>query len=158
MILSSLLPGIAYIFLKYLFNLIFIKFGIDSSLNVATAIFFPVIIYFYTKNKKYTVTSIFFAAVCILIKKNSLPFVLLVGPISEEIVFREFCFKNNDKTLMVLSSLLFAIGHTGLINIFLAFVFGIVLCQIKNTRGLKSCVLLHSTVNFIVLILNFLLI
>lgn len=155
MIISNLLPGIGYILLKYLLGILFTKLGVSDVLNLTTAILLPIVIYLYSKNIKYTVASIVVVIISIVFRNIDVIFVLLLGPISEEIVFRGLCLKNDNKLLMVLSSLLFSIGHTGLINIILAFCLGMILCLIKNTRGLNSCVIIHCVINIIIFLYQF---
>lgn len=155
MIISNLFPGISFIILKYLLGLLFTEIGISNVLNLTTALLFPIVIYLYTKNQKYTLISIIISIISIFIRNMDFIFVVLLGPICEEIVFRGMCLKSDNKLLIVLSSLLFGISHTGIINIVLAFCLGVVLCIIKNTRGLNSCVIIHCIINLIIFFYHF---
>lgn len=85
---------------------------------------------------------------------------VIVGPLVEEIIFRylligELSKFNNKLITILLGSFIFAIMHTGLINIIYAFALGIILSviYIKN-RNLTSSIIVHSSANLMTLFLT----
>ena len=85
---------------------------------------------------------------------------VIMGPLSEEIVFRGILLDdlikyNNKFVSILLSSFIFGILHRDLISMIYAFIFGIVtgVVYLKD-RNLTNCILVHASGNFIVLLLT----
>lgn len=83
---------------------------------------------------------------------------VIVGPLAEEIIFRYILIgkleKFNSRIITILlASLIFALVHSGIINIIYTFILGIILNTIylKNKNLLYPFVV-HSSANFIVLL------
>lgn len=85
---------------------------------------------------------------------------VIIGPIIEEILFRFILTNNllkfNNKTnTILLSSLLFGLTHTGLINILYAFILGITLNTIFiKKNNIINTIIIHSSANLISLYLT----
>ena len=85
---------------------------------------------------------------------------IIMGPLSEEIVFRGILLDdlskyNNKFIAILLGSFIFGILHRDLISMIYAFIFGIVtgIVYLKD-RNLTNCILIHASGNFIVLLLT----
>ncbi|MBE6912266.1 MAG: CPBP family intramembrane metalloprotease [Ruminococcaceae bacterium] len=78
---------------------------------------------------------------------------LFLGPFVEEFVFRGILFRMYGKVLgvagaILMTSLLFAISHTGIAQMIYAFVLGIVLCMVRiRSKSLWNAVALHMSFN-----------
>lgn len=85
----------------------------------------------------------------------------ILGPILEEIMFRgliyDYLKEEDKKQSMILTTVLFALSHTGIINILYAFVLGIILIYLKeHYKSLKAPIFFHIGVNVIaILFTNF---
>lgn len=85
---------------------------------------------------------------------------VIIGPIIEEILFRFILTNNllkfNNKTnTILLSSLLFGLTHTGLINILYAFTLGIILNIVFiKKNNITNTITIHSSANLISLYLT----
>lgn len=84
---------------------------------------------------------------------------VIVGPLAEEIIFRYILVEkiekfNNRIFTILISSFIFSIMHTGIINIIYTFILGIILNTIylKN-KNLLYPLIVHSSANFITLFL-----
>ena len=85
----------------------------------------------------------------------SLVSICVIGPISEELLFRGIVFGQSKKLLgclpsVLLSSLLFSAGHQGSLLIILSFFSGILFCMLYLlTRSIVFVILVHIFVNII---------
>ena len=84
---------------------------------------------------------------------------VIVGPIIEEIIFRYILINklnsfNNRFISIVISSIIFALAHNGIINIIYTFILGMILgiIYIKD-KNLLNSIVLHSSANLISLFL-----
>ena len=81
-------------------------------------------------------------------------FVVLLGPIAEELVFRKFLIDRmapyGEKLAVFLSALMFGLFHGNLSQLFYAFALGLVFGYVYlRTRKLRYSALLHMFINFI---------
>ena len=77
--------------------------------------------------------------------------VVIIGPMIEEIVYRAFVFgylrKISLYMAMIVSSLLFAVGHQGIVIMILAFFVGMLLSLIYTQYSLVETIVFHSILN-----------
>lgn len=98
----------------------------------------------------------------LLIRKYTImPFyVIVVGPILEEIVYRKIIYKFLEKKIgfissSIISSLLFSAGHFSLDRLLPYFFIGIILCYIyKKTSSILSTITIHMMLNFIAILVS----
>lgn len=95
---------------------------------------------------------------------NKEPFNILIiistgvlGPILEEIMFRgliyEYLKEENKKQAMILTTILFALSHTGIINILYALILGIILIYLKDKyKTINAPISFHIGVNVIAIL------
>lgn len=78
----------------------------------------------------------------------------ILGPIFEEILFRYDTYNKlqkiyNFKISTVLTSIVFALLHSGIITVIYAFILGLILCYIyKKTKNILYPIILHMSANF----------
>lgn len=78
----------------------------------------------------------------------------ILGPIFEEILFRYDTYNKlqkiyNFKIATILTSIVFALLHSGIITIIYAFILGLILCYVyKKTKNILYPILLHISANF----------
>jgi membrane protease YdiL (CAAX protease family) len=84
----------------------------------------------------------------------------IVGPIFEEYIFRYYLLNklkefNKPTTAIILNSLIFAILHQTLINMFFALILGLILnITYHNSQNIKSSILVHIGSNLIAIFLT----
>ena len=84
----------------------------------------------------------------------------ILGPILEEMMFRGLIYnylkEENQKQGMLLTTLLFALSHTGLFNMLYAFILGIILIYLKERyTSLKAPISFHIGVNTMAILFTF---
>lgn len=85
---------------------------------------------------------------------------VIVGPLVEELIFRnilinKLLFFNNKIVAIILASFIFAIMHSGIINIIYTFILGIILNTVYiKGKNLLYPLIIHSSANFVVLFLE----
>lgn len=78
---------------------------------------------------------------------------VVLGPIIEEYLFRGMIYnglkKNfNDKKSMIITSIVFAITHTNIIQMIYAFLLNIILVKVyEKYKNINSCIIIHSMSN-----------
>lgn len=78
---------------------------------------------------------------------------VILGPIIEEYLFRGMIYnglkKNfNDKKSMIITSIVFAITHTSIIQMIYAFLLNIILVKVyEKYKNINSCIIIHSMSN-----------
>ena len=78
---------------------------------------------------------------------------VILGPIIEEYLFRGMIYnglkKNfNDKKSMIITSIVFAITHTNIIQMIYAFLLNIILVKVyEKYKNINSCIIIHSMSN-----------
>ncbi len=78
---------------------------------------------------------------------------VILGPIIEEYLFRGIIYnglkKNfNDKKSMIITSIVFAITHTNIIQMIYAFLLNIILVKVyEKYKNINSCIIIHSMSN-----------
>jgi len=83
----------------------------------------------------------------------------IIGPILEELVFRGIVYNklksfNKPITSIIITSIIFSIMHTSLLNIPYAFILSLVLIYIyEKNKTLKAPILLHISANTIIILL-----
>jgi len=124
--------------LKYYFPLILIGIFLATVLNM--------IIFKYINVKDITTLSLILSIIASGI----------VGPILEEILFRYILLNRlltfNSKTLsIIISAIVFALFHNGIINIIYAFILGLILSIIYlKYKNIKTSIIIHISANMIV--------
>ena len=85
----------------------------------------------------------------------------ILGPILEELVFRGIVYNklktfNKPKTSMILTSIIFALFHSDIVNVIYAFIVSFVLIYLyEKYKSLKAPILMHIFLNTtIILMLN----
>jgi len=81
----------------------------------------------------------------------------ILGPILEEIMYRELIYnylkEENKKQAMVLTTVIFALSHTGIINILYALVLGIILIYLKDKyKSINAPIVFHIAVNIVAIL------
>lgn len=81
----------------------------------------------------------------------------ILGPILEEIMFRgliyEYLKEEDKKQAMILTTILFALSHTGIINVLYAFILGIILIYLKDKyKSINASISFHIGVNVIAIL------
>lgn len=85
---------------------------------------------------------------------------VITGPIVEELLFRNVLINklrkfNNNYITILLSSLIFSLMHTGIINIIYTFILGLILSSIYiKKRKILDTILVHSFANLISIFLT----
>ena len=85
---------------------------------------------------------------------SSLIFVVILGPIMEELAFRKLLIDRlwffSKKHTIILSALMFALFHTNIYQFFYAFLVGLIFAYIYTITGrIRYSIMLHMTINFI---------
>lgn len=80
---------------------------------------------------------------------------VVIGPIIEEIIFRYVLYNsltkfNSKKISIILSTIIFALMHNGIINIIFAFIIGLIITIIySKNKNITEVIILHIITNFL---------
>lgn len=169
-IIVSILPAVLFVLIQSLSYSILVKktdYSEQALSVIVSCALLPVIVVFvqYTSKKInliYITLSIVVVLLCLYFCRLEIVYILVICaivPINEELIYRKLAYKNavNEFGVVlptVISSLLFGIAHTGLLQMLMAFILGMFLCEIvRRTNTISIAIVIHSVLNIIGLII-----